>query len=44
MDVEPALREDILFAEKTKQVFEEYSKGNFKKKKTCDFIEEMDLW
>jgi len=43
-DIEPALRDDILFAEKTEKAFEEYSKGNFTKKKAGDFFEEMDSW
>ena len=43
-DIEPALREDILFAEKTEAAFGDYSKGNFTKKKAGDFIEEMDSW
>jgi AbrB family looped-hinge helix DNA binding protein len=43
-DIEPALREDILFAEKTEIAFGEYSKGNFTKKKAGDFIEEMGSW
>jgi AbrB family looped-hinge helix DNA binding protein len=43
-DIEPALREDILFAEKTETAFGEYSKGNFTKKKAGDFIKKMDSW
>ena len=43
-DIEPTLREDILFAEKTETAFGEYSKGNFTKKKAGDFIEEMGSW
>ena len=43
-NIEPALRDDILFAEKTEKAFEEYSKGTFNKKKAVDFIEEMDSW
>jgi hypothetical protein len=44
MDVEPALPEDILFAEKTGKALDEYSKGNLTKKKAGDFIEEMKSW
>jgi AbrB family looped-hinge helix DNA binding protein len=43
-DIEPALRDDIIFAEKTEKAFEEYSKGTFKRKKADDFIAEMDSW
>ncbi|MFA4848208.1 MAG: AbrB/MazE/SpoVT family DNA-binding domain-containing protein [Methanoregula sp.] len=43
-DLEPALQEDILFAEKTEQAFEEYIKGMFHKKKAGDFIDEMSSW
>lgn len=43
-ELEPALQEDILFAEKTEQALEEYSKGTFTKKKAGDFIKEMDAW
>ena len=43
-ELEPALQEDILFAEKTEQAFEEYSKGTFTKKKAGDFIDEMKSW
>jgi len=43
-DIEPALQDDILFAEKTEKAFEEYSKGNFTKKKAGEFIEEMNSW
>ncbi len=42
--IEPAVREDIIFAEKTEQALEEYSKGTFTKKKAGDFIKEMDAW
>lgn len=43
-DLEPALQEDILFAEKTEQAFEEYTKGTFHKKKAGEFIDEMSSW
>jgi AbrB family looped-hinge helix DNA binding protein len=43
-EIEPAVREDILFAEKTEQALEEYSKGMFVKKKEGDFIDEMKSW
>jgi AbrB family looped-hinge helix DNA binding protein len=43
-DIEPASRDDILFAEKTEKAFGEYSKGTFNKKKAGDFIEDMDSW
>ena len=43
-EIEPAVREDILFAEKTEQALEEYSRGIFAKKKANDFIDEMKAW
>lgn len=43
-DIEPAVREDIVFAEKTEQALVEYSKGRFTKKKGADFIDEMKSW
>ena len=42
--IKPALRDDIIFAEKTEKAFEEYSKGTFIRKKAGDFIAEMDSW
>ncbi|MDO9326975.1 MAG: AbrB/MazE/SpoVT family DNA-binding domain-containing protein [Methanoregula sp.] len=43
-DLEPALRDDILFAEKTAQAFEEYKKGTFIRKKKGEFIDEITSW
>jgi AbrB family looped-hinge helix DNA binding protein len=43
-NIEPALRDDIIFAEKTEKAFEEYSKGTFIRKKADEFIAEMDSW
>jgi AbrB family looped-hinge helix DNA binding protein len=43
-DLEPALRDDILFAEETEAAFEEYHKGTFVRKKEGEFIDEMASW
>jgi AbrB family looped-hinge helix DNA binding protein len=43
-EIEPAVREDILFAEKTEQALEEYSRGAFTRKKADAFIDEMKSW
>ena len=43
-EIEPAVREDILFAEKTEQALKEYSRGKFRKRKAGDFIDEMKSW
>ena len=43
-DLEPALQDDILFAEKTEQAFEEYRKGTFIRKKEGEFIDEIASW
>ncbi len=42
--IEPSLQEDILFAEKTEQAFEENKKGTFTKKKGGRFIDELASW
>jgi len=43
-DLEPAVREDIIFAEKTERAFLEYEKGGFSRKKDTDFIEDLESW
>lgn len=43
-DLEPALRDDVLFAEKTEQAFGEYKKGTFIRKKEDEFIDEIASW
>jgi AbrB family looped-hinge helix DNA binding protein len=43
-DLEPALQDDVLFAEKTEEAFEEYKKGTFIRKKEGEFIDEIDSW
>jgi len=42
--LEPALKEDLLFAEKTEQAFEEYRKGTFTKKTAREFSDELASW
>ncbi|PKG31360.1 AbrB/MazE/SpoVT family DNA-binding domain-containing protein [Methanoregula sp.] len=43
-DLEPQLREDLLFAEKTEAALAEYRKGTFTRKSGEEFIDEMDSW
>jgi len=43
-ELEPALKEDLLFAEKTEQAFEEYRKGTFTKKTADKFTDELATW
>jgi len=43
-EIEPAVREDIAFAEQTELALGEYSRGTFTKKKAGDFIDEMKSW
>ena len=43
-DIEPAVREDIIFAEKTELALEEYSRGTYQKKKAGDFLDELKSW
>jgi len=40
----PALREDILFAEKTEHAFAEYEKGSFRTKEKEKFLDELASW
>jgi AbrB family looped-hinge helix DNA binding protein len=42
--LEPSLKEDILFAEKTERAFEEYQKGVFTRKPGRAFIDELASW
>jgi AbrB family looped-hinge helix DNA binding protein len=42
--LEPALKEDLLFAEKTEQAFEEYRKGTFTGKTADEFTDELAAW
>jgi AbrB family looped-hinge helix DNA binding protein len=43
-ELEPALKEDILFAEKTEQAFAEYKKGAFRTTEKSAFIDELASW
>ena len=43
-DLEPALQDDILLAEKTNRAFEEFKKGRFIRKKEGEFIDEISAW
>jgi len=43
-ELEPALKEDLLFAEKTERAFEEYHKGAFTKKAASGFRDELASW
>ena len=43
-EIEPAVREDIIFAEKTEQALGEYSRGAYTKKNADAFIDEMKTW
>ena len=43
-ELEPALKEDLMFAEKTEQAFEEYRKGSFTKKTADEFTDELASW
>ena len=43
-DLEPAVREDILFAERTERAFLAYEKGGFSGKKDTDLIEDLISW
>jgi len=43
-ELEPALKDDLLFAEKTERAFEEYRKGTFTKKTAAGFSDDMASW
>jgi AbrB family looped-hinge helix DNA binding protein len=43
-ELEPALRDDILFAEKTEEAFSEYRKGSFIIKEKDAFLDELASW
>jgi AbrB family looped-hinge helix DNA binding protein len=43
-ELEPSLKEDILFAEKTERAFEDYQKGVFTRKPGQEFIDELASW
>ena len=43
-ELEPSLKEDSLFAEKTERAFEEYQKGVFTRKPGQAFIDELASW
>jgi len=42
--LEPAIREDISFAEKTERAFLEFEKGKFTVKKSADFLDDLESW
>jgi len=42
--VEPTIREDIIFAEKTEKAFLEYKKGRVTTKSDRDFIDALESW
>lgn len=42
--IEPALRDDILFAEKTEKALDDYSKGTISKKNERDFVDALRSW
>jgi virulence-associated protein VagC len=43
-DLKPALKDDILFAEMTKEAFSEYCKGTFKRMEKDAFPDELASW
>ena len=43
-DFEPALREDIEFAEQTEKALAEYRKGSFTRKSKREFLHELASW
>jgi hypothetical protein len=43
-ELEPSLKEDILFAEKTERAFESYQKGEFTRKPGQAFVDELASW
>jgi AbrB family looped-hinge helix DNA binding protein len=43
-ELKPALKDDILFAEKTEEAFIEYQKGSFKRTEKDTFLDELASW
>jgi len=43
-ELEPALKEDILFAEKTERAFNEYQQGVFTRMPGQEFLDELESW
>ena len=43
-NLEPTVKEDILFAEKTERAFLEFEKGRCTTKKSADFIDDLKSW
>jgi AbrB family looped-hinge helix DNA binding protein len=43
-DIEPSLKDDILFADKTERAFDEYQKGEFTRMPGPSFIDELASW
>ncbi|NVO65969.1 AbrB/MazE/SpoVT family DNA-binding domain-containing protein [Methanofollis tationis] len=43
-ELEPELKEDIIFAERTEKAFEEFKKGTFTRKSDVDFIDDLESW
>jgi hypothetical protein len=43
-ELEPSLKGDIRFAEKTERAFEDYQKGVFTRKPGQEFIDELASW
>ena len=43
-ELEPSIKEDIRFAEKTERAFESYQKGEFTRKPSQAFVDELASW
>jgi AbrB family looped-hinge helix DNA binding protein len=43
-DLEPELKEDILFAERTERALQDFKKGRFTRKDRTDFINDLETW
>lgn len=43
-ELEPELKEDILFAERTERALQEFKEGKFVKKNQDDFTRDLESW
>jgi AbrB family looped-hinge helix DNA binding protein len=43
-ELEPDLKEDILFADRTEREIQEFKKGGFTRKSDADFIRDLESW
>ncbi|MFA5613647.1 MAG: AbrB/MazE/SpoVT family DNA-binding domain-containing protein [Methanoculleus sp.] len=43
-ELEPELKEDVIFADRTERELQEFKRGRFTRKSDTDFIHELESW